>query len=90
MPRDQDEHPIRPQAGWRTPRSRHVLTGITAFALIVGAVLPMSGCYRRVVDARGLGADSTKLRSEYEREPLDFITTETRRETRDVRPARDR
>lgn len=49
------------------------------------------GCYKRVVDSRGLGADSTKLRSEYEREPVHYRKiNETRRTDRDVRPARDR
>ncbi len=48
------------------------------------------GCYRKVVSSRGIGADSTKLRSEYEHRPLDFMTTESRRERRDARPARER
>ncbi|MFI4915320.1 MAG: hypothetical protein ACIAS6_02290 [Phycisphaerales bacterium JB060] len=54
---------------------------------IVGSV---GGCYRKVVDSRGIGADSTKLRSEYESRPLDFMTTENRRDKREVRPARER
>ncbi len=54
-------------------------------------VLATGGCYKRVVNARGIGADSSKLRSEYEREPAHYVTTtESRRESRDVRPARDR
>lgn len=58
----------------------------TAGVLALGA----GGCYRKVVDSRGIGADSTKLRSEYESQPLDFMTTESRRDKREVRPARER
>jgi len=61
-----------------------------AFLLIFAAALPAAGCYRRVVDAKGIGADSTKLRNEYESQPLDFITTETRKDDREVRSARER
>lgn len=57
---------------------------------LVLAVVPLGGCYRKVVNARGLGADSTKLRSEHESRPLEAITTETRRDSRDPTPARKR
>jgi hypothetical protein len=59
---------------------------IAGTTLAVGS----TGCYRKVVDSRGIGADSTKLRSEYENQPLDFMTTENRRDKREVRPARER
>lgn len=58
-----------------------------AAVAIVGSA---GGCYRKVVDSRGIGADSTELRSEYESRPLDFMTTENRRDKREVRPARER
>lgn len=58
-----------------------------AAVAIAGAA---GGCYSRVVDSRGIGADSTKLRREHESRPLDFMTTENRRDKRDVRPARER
>jgi hypothetical protein len=66
------------------------LTAAAALAAIIGTALTQAGCYKRVVNARGIGADSSKLRSEYESQPMDFITTETRREDREVRSARDR
>jgi|GEM_PF-4234762 len=54
-------------------------------------VLGTGGCYKRVVNARGIGADSSKLRSEYEREPVHYRTnSESRRESREVRSARER
>lgn len=56
------------------------------FAILV----PSGGCYRKVVNSRGIGADSGKLRSEHESRPLKAITTETRLEPRDVTPARKR
>jgi len=71
-------------------RTRLISRSSILASICLVAVLASSGCYRRVVDARGLGADSGKLRREHESQPLDFITTETRREKRDVRPARDR
>ena len=73
-------------------RSRTRPAPKAAIAALIGVVVlaSSSGCYRKVVDARGLGADSGKLRREYERRPMDLITTETRREKRDYRPARDR
>ena len=64
--------------------------GMLAMALLGLLAVPSAGCYRKVVNSRGIGADSTKLRSSHEQRPLDFITTETRREDRDVRPARER
>ena len=42
------------------------------------------GCYKRVVDSRGIGGDSEKLREQQEREPVlrDLLTTTTEREKR--------
>lgn len=58
----------------------------TALALAVVGLLLMPGCYRRVVDARGIGGDSEKLREQQEREPLlrDALTTSRER---DKKPA---
>ena len=53
-------------------------------------VLPSAGCYRKVVNAKGLGADSAKLRSEYEHQPAHYTTQKKTRDTREVRPARER
>jgi len=50
-----------------------------------GAVLvALPGCYKRVVDSRGIGGDSEKLREQQEREPVlrDLLTTTTEREKR--------
>lgn len=70
---------------------RRSLTAAAALAALIGTALTQAGCYKRVVNARGIGADSSKLRSEYEREPVHYrTTTESRREPREVRPARDR
>lgn len=47
-------------------------------------LLVLPGCYKRVVDARGLGGDSETLREQKEREPVlrDLLTTTTEREKR--------
>ncbi len=71
-------------------RSRLIRASILTAAAATLA-LGAGGCYRKVVDSRGIGADSQKLRSEYEREPIHYRKiNETRRSERDVRPARDR
>ena len=88
MPRPYRGSQARIRTGRRAGRT---LIGTAVFSLVAATMLPAAGCYRRVVDARGLGADSTKLRSELEHEPAHYRTiTETRRETREVRPARER
>ncbi|UYV13403.1 MAG: hypothetical protein NCW75_03750 [Phycisphaera sp.] len=66
------------------------LTTPALLAACGALALGMGGCYRKVVDSRGIGADSVKLRSEYESRPLDFMTTENRRDKREVRSARER
>lgn len=71
-------------------RNTRALTVAALLAAMGTLALASGGCYRKVVDSRGIGADSVKLRSEHESQPLDFITTETRRDKRDVRPARER
>ena len=71
-------------------RTRRLLRA-SLLVVAAGALLaPTAGCYRKVVNARGIGADSAKLRSEHESRPMDFITTETRRDDREVRSARER
>lgn len=70
-------------------RSRLIRASILTAAAAMLA-FGAGGCYRKVVDSRGIGADSVKLRSEYESQPLDFMTTESRRDKREVRPARER
>ncbi|MEO1717411.1 MAG: hypothetical protein AAFR76_09900 [Planctomycetota bacterium] len=64
----------------QTDRSRRIVTIAAAGALL----LALPGCYKRVVDARGLGGDSEKLREQKEREPVlrDLLTTTTEREKR--------
>ncbi|MEO1584586.1 MAG: hypothetical protein AAFR96_08440 [Planctomycetota bacterium] len=44
----------------------------------------LAGCYSRIVDARGIGADSTELRENNEREPRlrDAVTTSRERDTK--------
>lgn len=69
--------------------TRYIRASIVGLAT-AGLLCAAGGCYRKVVDARGIGADSTKLRSEYESRPLDFMTTTSRRDNREVRPARER
>lgn len=71
-------------------RTSNILRAILVLAVGAALVGPSSGCYRKVVGAKGIGADSSKLRSEYESRPLDFITTETRTDDREVRSARER
>lgn len=67
------------------------LTKAAVVAACGTLVLGTGGCYKRVVDARGIGADSSKLRSEYEREPVHYRTnSESRRGSREVRSARER
>ena len=70
-------------------RSRFIRASILTAAAATLAFCA-GGCYRKVVDSRGIGADSVKLRSEYESQPLDFMTTESRRDKREVLPARER
>ncbi|MEL6497035.1 MAG: hypothetical protein AAF937_06290 [Planctomycetota bacterium] len=64
----------------QTDRSRRIVTIAAAGALL----LALPGCYKRVVDSRGLGGDSQKLREQKEREPVlrDLLTTTTEREKR--------
>lgn len=73
---------------------RHQTTKIittAAMLLVFGTlVLTSGGCYRKVVDSRGIGSDSAKLRRSHESQPLDFITTENRVDNRKVRSARER
>ncbi len=56
--------------------------GLAVLTLLALAAMP--GCYRRVVDARGIGGDSEKLRERQEREPAlrDVLTTTNEREKR--------
>ena len=57
-----------------------------ALAILAGSALVFTvpGCYKRVVDSRGIGGDSEKLREQQEREPVlrDLLTTTTEREKR--------
>lgn len=71
-------------------RATRALTTATLLAACGTLALSAGGCYRKVVNSRGIGADSTKLRSEYESQPLDFMTTKSRRDNREVRSARER
>jgi hypothetical protein len=67
-----------------------LLTATALLAVFGTLALASGGCYRKVVDSRGLGADSTKLRSEYEHQPAHYTTQRTYRDNREVRPARER
>lgn len=72
---------------------RTTIRALTTTALLAACgtlALTSGGCYRKVVDSRGIGADSVKLRGQYESQPLDFMTTSSRRDKREVRSARER
>lgn len=57
---------------------------------LIAIIVPSSGCYRKVVNSRGIGASSSQLRSEHEGRQPGAITTQSRRETRRTTPARER
>ncbi|GIW74041.1 MAG: hypothetical protein KatS3mg103_0563 [Phycisphaerales bacterium] len=78
--------PVRLVHPWPRAGSAAVLLSL---ACVLAAALP-AGCYRKIVDARGIGAQSTKLRSSYEDRPQGPITTRTRSHDRETRPARER
>ncbi len=66
------------------------LTNAAMLAVCGTLAVSAGGCYRKVVDSRGIGSDSAKLRRQHESQPLDFITTENRVDDRKVRSARER
>ncbi|MBX3386389.1 MAG: hypothetical protein KF768_07450 [Phycisphaeraceae bacterium] len=39
---------------------------LCASVILAGALAPISGCYRRVVKAKGLGADSVTVQESYQ------------------------
>jgi hypothetical protein len=51
-------------------------------AILLATLVAAQGCYTRVVDARGIGGDSEKLREQQEHEPRlrGVLTTTTERE----------
>ncbi len=65
-----------------TRRRLSARTGLIALALIQTLVMA-SGCYSKVVDAKGIGGDSTELRKNHEfgsPNPIqDVITREEKR-----------
>lgn len=72
------------------PRPARTLRLALMAALVGVAIMPQAGCYRKVVNSRGIGADSTKLRSEHEGRQPKAITTQSRREIRRTTPAHER
>lgn len=47
-------------------RSVHALTRSGCLALLLATLTQAGGCYSKVVDAKGIGADSTRLRHNHE------------------------